>query len=364
MKKVFALILVSVLLLTFSACSETANNKIPQNEPSEQSITASQPEPTPTTKSAPVEDAIGTSKPEQTNNILIAYFSCTGNTKTLAEYAADILLADLYEIQPEVPYTPADLNYNDKSSRSSMEHNDAAARPAISGAVENMEEYDIVLLGYPIWWGQAPRIISTFLEGYDFSGKTIIPFCTSGSSGIGSSATNLHKLCADGVNWLSGARLTSGAGRNDVEEWLDGLGLDFKAGGAFAESGPIEKKDEESNMINISLTFGDSIFLAKFYDNETTRALIAQFPMALNMADLHNNEKHYNFTENLPGKSDEKPANMNAGDIMLWQGNCLVLFYETFSNSYGGYDRLGYVEDVSGLSAALGNGNVEITFAV
>jgi multimeric flavodoxin WrbA len=117
----------------------------------------------------------------------------------------------------------------DNSSRASLEKNDPASRPAISGAVENMGKYDIVFLGYPIWWGQAPRIISTFLENYDFSKKTIVPFCTSGSSGIGSSSTNLHGLCADSTKWLSGARLPSGASRNDVVKWINELGLNIIA---------------------------------------------------------------------------------------------------------------------------------------
>ena len=162
-------------------------------------------------------------------NILVAYFSATGNTRAPAEHVARALNADIYEIRPEIPYTSADLNYRDNSSRASLENNNALSRPAISGAVGNMEKYDIVFLGYPIWWGQAPRIIYTFLENYDFSGKTIVPFCTSGSSGIGSSATNLHALCSDSTKWLPGARLSGGASRNDVVTWLNGLGLDVVA---------------------------------------------------------------------------------------------------------------------------------------
>ena len=162
-------------------------------------------------------------------NILVAYFSATGNTRALAEYVADALNADLYDIQPEILYTSADLNYRDNSSRASLENNTPSSRPAISGSVENMEKYDIVFLGYPIWWGQAPRIIYTFLDSYDFSGKTIVPFCTSGSSGIGSSATNLHSLCADSTKWLPGARLPRNASKDDVETWVNGLELDVIA---------------------------------------------------------------------------------------------------------------------------------------
>lgn len=160
--------------------------------------------------------------------VLVAYFSCTNTTKPLAESVADALSADLYEITPEVPYTSADLNYGNDSSRSSLEMNDPASRPAITGSVEGMDEYDIVFLGYPIWWGVSPKIISTFLEGYDFSGKTIVPFCTSGSSGLGSSATNLHDL-TEGAEWLSGQRFSGGTSRVAMVEWVNGLGLDITA---------------------------------------------------------------------------------------------------------------------------------------
>ena len=156
--------------------------------------------------------------------ILIAYFSATNNTEGIANHLDAILDADLYEITPELPYTSADLNYGDSSTRATVEQNDPNARPAISGSVENMEQYDVIFLGYPIWWGQAPKIISTFLEAYDLSGKTIVPFCTSGSSGIGSSAANLHTL-ASSAAWMDGQRFSGGASRSAVETWVNGLGL-------------------------------------------------------------------------------------------------------------------------------------------
>lgn len=169
-----------------------------------------------------------TPEPEQGSRVLVAYFSATNNTEGVAQHIADSMDADLYEIVPAVPYTSADLNYNNSSSRTTIEMNDPNSRPEISGGVNNMEDYDIIFLGYPIWWGQAPRIISTFLESYDFEGKTIVPFCTSASSGIGSSATNLHSL-TDGAAWLSGQRFSSGASRNTVVSWINGLGLDVTA---------------------------------------------------------------------------------------------------------------------------------------
>ena len=165
----------------------------------------------------------GQPEPAAGGKTLVAYFSATNTTRPLAEYAADILSAGLYEIVPEDPYTDADLAYY-TNGRADREQNDASARPAISGSVENMADYDVIFLGYPIWHGQAPRIISTFLESYDLTGKTIVPFCTSHSSGIGSSDTNLHSL-ASGANWLAGRRFAGGTTRSAMEDWISGLDL-------------------------------------------------------------------------------------------------------------------------------------------
>ena len=153
------------------------------------------------------------------STILVAYFSATGTTEQVAQQAAEILGADLYEIVPEEPYTEEDLAYY-TGGRADQEQDDPSVRPAINGSVEDMEQYDTVLLGYPIWHGQAPRIISTFLESYDFAGKTIIPFCTSHSSGVGSSADDLHALCPDNVTWTEGMRFASGASNEEIQRWL------------------------------------------------------------------------------------------------------------------------------------------------
>lgn len=154
---------------------------------------------------------------------LVAYFSATGMTRPLAEYAAEVLETDIYEIVPEQPYTEADLAYY-TDGRADREQSDPSARPAISGSALDMSQYDVIVLGYPIWHGQAPKIISTFLESYDFTGKTIVPFCTSHSSGIGSSDTNLRALAAN-AEWLSGKRFAGGTSKNEIEEWIRGLDL-------------------------------------------------------------------------------------------------------------------------------------------
>jgi flavodoxin len=158
-------------------------------------------------------------------NILVAYFSCTGNTRSLAEQIADTLKADLYEIKPQIPYSSEDLNWRNNASRSTTEQKDPSARPAILGKVANFDQYNIVFIGYPIWFGQAPKIIYTFLENYNFSGKTIVPFCTSGSSQIGSSASNLQVLCSKNTTWFSGARFANNTSRSAILTWINGLGL-------------------------------------------------------------------------------------------------------------------------------------------
>jgi flavodoxin len=171
------------------------------------------------------EDTIDTDTVNTEQSLILAvYFSCTGTTKRLAEYAADALGARLHEIVPETPYTSADLNYSDNACRANREQNNPSARPAIKNGVENMEKYDVILLGYPIWWGQAPKIIYTFLEAYDFSGKTIVPFCTSHSSGIGTSDANLHAL-APNANWKSGKRFAGSESKNDILQWLESLNI-------------------------------------------------------------------------------------------------------------------------------------------
>lgn len=159
--------------------------------------------------------------------ILVVYFSATGTTKGVAEMAADYLQADLYEIIPKEPYTDEDLNWHDDNSRSTIEMNDSSSRPEIDGAVEDMEQYSVVFIGYPIWWGEAPRVVSTFVESYSFEGKTVVPFCTSSSSGLGSSGKNLEALTS-GAQWLDGQRFGGGVSSEDVASWIDGLNIDSR----------------------------------------------------------------------------------------------------------------------------------------
>ena len=158
------------------------------------------------------------------SKILVAYFSASGETAKLAKTVAEVTGGDLFEIQPEVAYTSADLNWNDKRSRSTVEMNDESSRPAIAGEVADMEQYDTVFVGFPIWWYQAPRIIETFLESYNFSGKTVIPFATSGGSGMGKTAEILKASCPSAAV-DTGKRLSSRESAASVRKWVESLGI-------------------------------------------------------------------------------------------------------------------------------------------
>ena len=156
---------------------------------------------------------------------LVAYFSASGVTAAVAEQLAKAAGADIYEIKPETPYTAADLDWTNKSSRSSVEMSNKSFRPAISGTPCDTDQYDVIFLGFPIWWYVAPTIINTFLESYDFSGKTVIPFATSGGSGMGKTDSVLKKCCSDKTIWKQGKKMSSRESAAAVKSWIDGINL-------------------------------------------------------------------------------------------------------------------------------------------
>lgn len=152
---------------------------------------------------------------------LVAYFSASGTTKRAAERLAKAAGADLFEIRPAVPYSSADLNWMDKKSRSSVEMNDPSSRPEIAERLSNMADYDTVFIGFPIWWYVAPHIIHTFLESYDFAGKTLVPFATSGGSRLGRTVEELKKLCPN-ANWKAG-KMMNGVSDKALADWANGF---------------------------------------------------------------------------------------------------------------------------------------------
>ena len=237
MKKLFLLILFFAAI--FVACSDDSVSSADNSDASESteiSSTTDKPESSSSVKSSVSKNSSSSvAKPRSSselvsNNstktqgkILVVYFSRTGHTEPLAKYAAEILGANLYEITAAVPYTDEDIAYY-TDCRADREQKDETARPEISGSVMGMSQYSTVLIAHPIWHGQAPRIISTFLESYDFSGKTLTSFCTSASSPLGSSAENLKKLVPNSI-WLDSRRFEIGSTKSDVEEWLNSIGL-------------------------------------------------------------------------------------------------------------------------------------------
>ena len=164
-------------------------------------------------------------KEDYMKKTLVAYFSCTGITKKVAQKLNSLVKGDLFEIVPKVPYTKEDLDWMDKESRTTKEMNDKTYRPEIARTIDNMDDYDIVYLGFPIWWYVAPRIIDTFLESYDFSGKIVIPFATSGSSGMGDTDIELHKLCSNKTNWKESKRFDKDVNEEELKVWLDSLNI-------------------------------------------------------------------------------------------------------------------------------------------
>ncbi len=286
------------------------------------------------------------------SKILIAYFSATGNTESVAQHLDSILNADVYEIMPAQEYTSDDLNYNDSGSRVSREHGDPDFRPEIAGGIDNMQDYDVVFLGYPIWWGQAPNIISTFLESYDFSGKLIVPFCTSASSGIGSSADNLHSLVQD-ADWNAGRRFGSSVSLSDVENWVSELRLPRS----------ISQNDTlKTNVLNININ--GRTLIAELADNSSAQALkelLADGPVTINMNDYGGMEKVGEIGTTLP--TNDEYINTAAGDLILYQGSKFVIYYE--SNSWN-LTRLGRINNIyaDDLRTLLGSGNVTATLSM
>ena len=155
---------------------------------------------------------------------LVAYFSASGRTKEVAETLASAIGADMFEIVPQTPYTAADLDWTDKNSRSTVEMKDASSRPKIAKVMDNMDKYGTVFIGFPIWWYVAPTIINTFLESYDFSGKTVVVFATSGGSGLGKTVKVLQEICPDSVKW-AGSKMLNRETAESMKKWVESLNI-------------------------------------------------------------------------------------------------------------------------------------------
>lgn len=223
-KRITALLLGLALTFSLAACSsESPSSSSSQPEPSAASQEPSSSESSQSDSSAPESEPSDTS---ETGNTLVVYFSATGNTEQAANYIAEITGGDLFELEPAESYTDDDLNWTDDNSRVSREYEDESLRDVelVSDTVDNWEDYDTVFIGYPIWWGIAAWPVDTFVQVNDFTGKTVIPFCTSSSSGLGQSGQLLAEMAGTG-DWQEGQRFSSGVSQEDVQAWLDDLGL-------------------------------------------------------------------------------------------------------------------------------------------
>lgn len=225
MKKLTALLLSVVLVLSLAACG-SANKPASSTTRPETSAPTEQPatEPSESSSTAPAE-----SEPEtqpETGKTLVVYYSASGNTERVAKDIAEAAGADLFEIVPTEVYTSEDLNWTNPDSRVSREHDDESLRdvPLTTTEVPDWDSYDTVFIGYPIWWGIAAWPVDTFVKNNDFTGKTVIPFATSSSSGMGQSGSLLADMAGTG-EWQEGQRFSSGVSSDDVQSWVNGLGL-------------------------------------------------------------------------------------------------------------------------------------------
>lgn len=250
------------------------------------------------------------------SNTLVAYFSVTNHTEVLAEYASEHLKCDLFEIVPTQEYTSADIDYN-SDCRANREQNDNSARPQIKNKIKDMSKYDTIVLGYPIWWAQAPKIMYTFIESYDFTNKTILPFCTSGSSGIGNSATNLAKS-APKAKWLEGRRFAIGTNKETVNNWLD------------------EYIKKDTNVMNLYID--NQKINVTWEDNDSVKALEKILPLSINMHEYGGFEQTGDLGRSIT--RNDVQIDVVPGDIVLYAGDQISIFY---SNNSWSYTRLGHI---------------------
>ena len=222
-KKLLTLSLAAVMALSLAACGGNDSSADDQNANQTQEEAAP---PADTAENAAAPEYSGDGAEAADGNVLVVYYSASGNTETAANYIAQATGGDIFEITPAEPYTSDDLNWTDENSRVSREHEDESLRDVelTTTEVENWDSYDTVFIGYPIWWGIAAWPVDGFVEANDFSGKTVIPFCTSSSSGLGQSGELLAQLAGTG-DWQEGQRFRSSASQEDINEWVDSLGL-------------------------------------------------------------------------------------------------------------------------------------------
>ena len=351
MKRLVNILLCFLMIFGMTGCAKADTKQVSpsetmatteQNSSETESVTTAPAQETESPMEMPID--------EEASHVLVAYFSRTGHTRPLAEYAASYYGADIYEILAKEPYSDEDINYNDSNSRANREQDDKTVRPEINGSVDDMEKYDTVVLAYPIWWGQAPRIISTFLETYDFSGKTIIPFCTSGSSGIGSSADNLHGLVSDSAHWIDGKRFAAGTSSDELIAWL-----------MEVYPADTQRQDIENTGNNEMKLLINSEVIHVTWENCTA---VNELTAEAENGDIVVHMSMYGGWEQVGSlghsytRGDRQMTAVN-GDIVLYSGNQIVVFYG--SNSWS-YTKLGKIDlSAEEVTELLSKGDITLT---
>lgn len=276
-------------------------------------------------------------------NSVVLYFSATGNTENIAKKISEITNSDLVEILPEKEYTEDDLNYADDSCRANKEQNNALSRPKIKNNID-ISSYDVIFLGYPIWWGTNPRIILTLLDTVDFSDKKIILFSTSSSSGIEKSVTDIKEYKSN-LNVIGSKRFSSYETNKEIESWLSMLNI-----------------YSQENEIYIKVN--DSVLSATLDDNSSSKALVdklKQGDITIHMSDYGNFEKVGELGFILP--ANDKNITTEPGDIILYQKDKITIYYDT--NTWN-FTKLGKIDNVNKneLKKILGDGDVSVTFSL
>ncbi len=350
MKRILSLFLIFVMAVVLTSCagrkdSDPADDA-PYKSPAPPVADASEPAPDSAEPHEPADsstDETGTEAPSPGGSVLVVFFSATGTTRGVAEKIAALTDADLAEIVPVQPYTSEDLDYSDRTTRASAEQNDPAARPQLVGDI-SLNGYSTIYLGYPIWWGQAPRILSSFVEGHDFTGMTVIPFCTSGSSDIGQSDDTLAAQACSGT-WLQGRRFPGDVSEDLLMEWIN-------------ETTYAYMEDTMHLYINGQEA---SVEWERNESVDALTALVSSGPLSVKMSPYGGFEQVGPLEASLP--RNDAQTTTQAGDIVLYSGNQLVVFYG--SNSWA-YTRLGRITGKSAaeLTELLGTGDVTITLAL
>lgn len=356
MKKRLLVIMVCVLALLLTGC------KAKEEEYGDEDVTANENtaggemegEGEPVSEGAPETETNEAGAPERESGhtSLVVYFSWSGNTKQVANAIANQTGADVFEIVPNEAY----IEDYDALLDVAAQEKESGARPAIAGSIEDIAQYDVIYVGYPNWWGDMPMIMYTFFDSYDLSGKTVAPFCTSGGSGLSNTVSSIKELEPD-ANVLDGLHIGSSSASNPsdaVSDWLSSMEMEENVDGG---TGPAEDN-------TMKITAKDTTFAATLADNssaEALRELLAEGPLTIHMSDYASMEKVGAIGTNLP-RNDEQ-ITTGAGDIILYQGNSLVIYYDT--NSWN-FTRIGKIEGVTGeeLLDAFGDGDVTVTFSL